>query len=240
MPIMTTSGKSGPHRTATKRCEREAEFARQRRAMVEEQIRERGVSSAPVLEAMLAVPRHEFVPTELVDEAYRDQPLAIGEGQTISQPFMVAAMTEALELTGIERVLEIGTGSGYQSAVLSLLAREVYTVESNATLALAARERLERLGYANVHVHAGDGTLGLPEAAPFEAIVVTAAAPRVPPPLVEQLAEGGRLVIPVGEAESQELLQVRKTGGDTPWRALHYCRFVPLIGRHGWRGRPEE
>ena len=243
MSTMTTSGKSGPHRTATKSggaSEREAEFARQRRAMVEEQIRERGVNSAPVLEAMLAVPRHEFVPAELVDEAYRDQPLPIGEGQTISQPFMVAAMTEALELTGSERVLEIGTGSGYQAAVLSLLAREVYTVESNAALALAARERLERLGYTNVHVHTGDGTLGLPEAAPFEAIVVAAAAPRVPQPLVEQLAEDGRLVIPVGEAESQELLQVRKTGGHTPWRVLHYCRFVPLIGRHGWRGRDEE
>jgi len=240
MHTMTTSGKSGPHRTATKGAEREAEFARQRHAMVEEQIRERGVSAAPVLEAMLAVPRHEFVPAELVDEAYCDQPLPIGEGQTISQPFMVAAMTEALELTGIERVLEVGTGSGYQAAVLSLLAREVFTVESNAALALTARERLKRLGYTSVHVHTGDGTLGLAEAAPFDAVVVTAAAPRVPPPLVEQTAEGGRLVIPVGDAESQELLQVRKTGGHTPWRVLHYCRFVPLIGRHGWRGRDEE
>jgi len=228
MPFMTTSGKSGPHRIATKRGEREAEFARQRRAMVEEQIRERGVSSAPVLEAMLAVPRHEFVPTELVDEAYRDQPLAIGEGQTISQPFMVAAMTEALELTGIERVLEIGTGSGYQSAVLSLLAREVYTVESNATLALAARERLERLGYANVHVHTGDGTLGLPEAAPFDGIVMAAAAPVLSVALREQLAVGGRMVLPVG-AQEQWLYLVERDAQGFRETKLEPVKFVPLL-----------
>ena len=210
------------------------DFAELRRQMVDEQIRERGIGSPRVLEALLAVPLHLFVLAESMSAAYADQPLPIGEGQTISQPFMVAAMTDALELSGNERVLEVGTGSGYQAAVLSLLAAEVYTIESHASLALAARERLERLGYSNVHVHAGDGTLGLPAAAPFDAIVVTAAAPRVPPPLVEQLAEGGRLVIPVGRPDQQELLQVRKSGGQTTSRVLHYCRFVPLVGRHGW------
>jgi protein-L-isoaspartate(D-aspartate) O-methyltransferase len=213
----------------------EAAFAELRRTMVGEQIRERGVSSPRVLEALLVVPRHKFVPEEAVGAAYADQPLPIGEGQTISQPYMVAVMTEALELTGSERVLEVGTGSGYQAAVLSRLAREVYTVESHASLAVAARRRLARLDYGNVHVHAGDGTLGLPDAAPFDGIVVTAAAPKIPPPLLEQLAEGGRLVIPVGQADHQELLQVRKIGGETISRVLHYCRFVPLMGRYGWR-----
>ncbi len=237
---MRTSGKGAPDELPKSGGEGEREkdeFAEQRRAMVDEQIRERGVGSPRVLEALLTVPRHKFVPEESVSAAYADQPLPIGEGQTISQPFMVAVMTEALELTESERVLEVGTGSGYQAAVLSLMAREVFTVESNASLAIAARRRLARLGYTNVHVHAGDGTLGLPELAPFDAIVVTAAAPKIPPPLVEQLAEGGRLVIPVGQVEHQELLQVRKTGGQMTSRVLHYCRFVPLVGRHGWRSQ---
>jgi protein-L-isoaspartate(D-aspartate) O-methyltransferase len=211
------------------------ELAGRRRAMVEEQIRGRGVGSPRLLEALLTVPRHKFVPEESIGAAYADQPVPIGEGQTISQPYMVAVMTEALELTGTERVLEVGTGSGYQAAVLSLLAREIYSVESHAALAVAARRRLARLGYRNVYVHAGDGTLGLPEFALFDAIVVTAAAPKIPPPLLEQLAEGGRMVIPVGQSENQELLQVRKVGGETTSRVLHYCRFVPLVGRHGWR-----
>jgi protein-L-isoaspartate(D-aspartate) O-methyltransferase len=175
------------------------DFEELRRAMVREQIRERGIVSTRVLNAMLAVPRHLFVPEECVAAAYQDQPLPIGEGQTISQPFMVAAMTEALELSGTGRVLEVGTGSGYQAAVLSLLAQQVHTVETHASLAAAAQHRLARLGYANVQVHVGDGTLGWQEAAPYAAIVVTAAAPAIPPPLVEQLAEGGRLIIPVGE-----------------------------------------
>lgn len=240
---MTASGKGAPDKPVKPVGEdpqAAAEFLEQRRAMVYEQIRDRGVSSPRVLGAMLVVPRHEFVPAELIHDAYKDQPLPIGEGQTISQPFMVAAMTEALELTGGERVLEVGTGSGYQAAVLSLLAREVYTVETHASLALAAQQRLERLGYANVHVHTGDGTLGLGEFAPFDAIVVAAAAPHLPPPLVEQLAEGGRLVIPVGQPDQQELFQVRKTGGSTTSRVLHYCRFVPLVGRHGWRDQSSE
>lgn len=239
---MTASGKGAPDKPVRPVGDPQAaaEFLEQRRAMVYEQIRDRGVNSPRVLEAMLAVPRHEFVPEGLIHDAYKDQPLPIGEGQTISQPFMVAAMTEALELTGGERVLEVGTGSGYQAAVLSLLAREVYTVETHAVLALAAQQRLERLGYANVHLHTGDGTLGLAEFAPFDAIVVAAAAPHLPPPLVEQLAEGGRLVIPVGQPDQQELLQVRKTAGHTTSRVLHYCRFVPLVGRHGWRDQSSE
>jgi protein-L-isoaspartate(D-aspartate) O-methyltransferase len=213
---------------------RAAEFELQRRVMVEEQIRDRGISSPRVLEAMLSVPRHEFVPAGDCEFAYADQPVPIGEGQTISQPFMVAAMVEALELTGNERVLEVGTGSGYQAAVLAMLAREVYTVENRASLAVAARERLAQLGYSNVHVHTGDGSMGLPDAAPFDGIVVSAGAPRIPQPLIDQLAEGGRLAIPVGPSDQQELLLVRKSGGRTTSRVLHYCRFVPLVGRHGW------
>ena len=150
-------------------------FTAARLAMVETQIRKRGVSSPRVLDAMAAVPRHEFVPAEFLSEAYADKPLPIGEGQTISQPYMVAAMAEALELSGSERVLEIGAGCGYQAAVLSLLAREVITVESRTQLALDAQERLTDLGYTNVHVHNGDGSLGFPDAAPYDAILVTAA-----------------------------------------------------------------
>src|SRR6266852_1899976 len=161
------------------------EFLEQRRSMVEQQIRERDIGSPRLLEALLAVPRHLFVPGEYAAGAYTDQPLPIGEGQTISQPYIVAAMSEALELTGAERVLEVGTGCGYQAAVLSRLAREVYTIEAHIALAEAACRRLAQLGYANVQVKAGDGTLGWPEAGPFEAILVTAAAPSVPPPLVE-------------------------------------------------------
>ena len=207
-----------------------------RRAMVEEQIRRRGITTPRVLDAFLSVPRHEFVPAGLCSLAYSDGPLAIGEGQTISQPFMVAAMTEALDLAGNEKVLEVGTGSGYQAALLSLLGQEVHTIERNASLAEAARERLARLGYANVTVHEGDGTLGLPELAPLAAIVVTAASPGLPPPLIEQLAEGGRLVIPVGDAQQQECLLVRKGEGRITRATLHFCRFVPLVGRYGWRG----
>ena len=210
------------------------EFAALRRGMVETQIRKRGVTSTRVLEAMAAVPRHEFVPEQFRSEAYADKPLPIGEGQTISQPFMVAAMTEALELNGEERVLEIGTGSGYQSAVLSLLAREVISVESRTPLALAAQERLTRLGYANVHVHNGDGSAGFPEAAPYDAILVTAGAPEIPAVFVNQLREGGRLVIPVGDQENQTLVQAKLRDGRLKRRTLLGCRFVPLLGRYGW------
>jgi protein-L-isoaspartate(D-aspartate) O-methyltransferase len=214
------------------------EFAAARRAMVEDQVRRRGVASPPVLEAMLSVPRHEFVPAEFLADAYADKPLPIGEGQTISQPFMVGAMAEALELTGSERVLEIGTGSGYQAAVLSLLAREVISIESHTSLALAAQERLAHLGYPNVHVHNGDGSLGFADSAPYDAILITAAAPEIPPLLASQLCEGGRLVIPVGSQENQELLQARKVGNVLHTRALFDCKFVPLLGRYGWK-RPD-
>jgi len=212
----------------------EDKFTGARRAMVEEQVRKRGIASPRVLEALLSVPRHEFVPAEFQADAYADKPLPIGEGQTISQPFMVGAMTEALELAGSDRVLEIGTGSGYQAAVLSGLAREVISVESHTSLALAAQERLVRLGYANVHVHNGDGSLGFADAAPYGAILITAAAPEIPPLLASQLCEGGRLVIPVGSQEDQELLQARKESGVLHSRVLFDCRFVPLLGRYGW------
>jgi len=206
-----------------------------RLAMVETQIRKRGVTSPRVLEAMASVPRHEFVPAEFKSDAYADKPLPIGEGQTISQPYMVAAMAEALELTGSERVLEIGAGSGYQAAVLSLLAREVITVESHAQLALDAQERLTDLGYANVHVHNGDGSAGFPDAAPYDAILVTAAAPEIPAVLAGQLREAGRLVIPVGSRENQELVLARKENGELKSRELFDCKFVPLLGRYGWK-----
>jgi len=209
-----------------------------RRDMVERQLRKRYIRSERVLEVMGEIPRHEFVPPELLAHAYEDRPLPIGDGQTISQPYMVASLTETLELAGVERVLEIGTGSGYQAAVLSHLAAEVFTIESRTALALSARARLARLGYANVHVHAGDGTLGLPDFAPFDAILVAAAAPDIPAPLAGQLAERGRLVIPVGGGETQELVRARKRDGQIVLENLYACRFVPLIGRHGWLADP--
>lgn len=205
--------------------------------MVERQLRKRGLKDQRVLAAMLSVLRHEFVPVELAAEAYTDRPLPIGRGQTISQPFMVAAMAEALGLSGEERVLEIGAGSGYQAAVLSLLTREIHTIEMHPDLAEATAERLKRLGYANVYVHAGDGTLGLPGQAPFDAILVTAAAPDVPPPLVQQLADDGRLIIPVGNSDEQQLFHIEKRGSDLTKRGLYHCRFVPLVGRYGWKPR---
>lgn len=208
----------------------------QRDMMVELQIRQRGIRDPRVLAAMLAVPRHEFVPPDYLHEAYQDHPVPIGEGQTISQPYMVAQMTEALALTGTERVLEIGTGSGYQTAVLARLAREVYTVEKYASLARQAEERLRRLGVTKVTVVVDDGSQGYPPGAPYDGIVVTAGAPRVPPVLVEQLGDGGRLVIPVGDMHSQELLLVIKEGNRITQKTINYCRFVPLTGRYGWGG----
>jgi protein-L-isoaspartate(D-aspartate) O-methyltransferase len=203
--------------------------------MVERQLRKRGLRDERVLAAMLSVPRHEFVGAEMAGEAYTDRPLPIGQGQTISQPFMVAAMAEALELSGGERVLEIGAGSGYQAAVLSLLAREIHTIEMHEGLAVATAERLKRLANTNVHVHVGDGTLGWPEQAPYEAILVTAAAPDIPPPLAAQLADGGRLIIPVGTPDEQRLLRVEKHGNELTTCALYHCRFVPLVGQYGWK-----
>ncbi|MFI5093144.1 MAG: protein-L-isoaspartate(D-aspartate) O-methyltransferase [Candidatus Acidiferrum sp.] len=216
----------------------EEEFAVLRAEMLERQLRRRGVTDSGVLAAMGAVRREEFVPKEFRSRAYEDAPLPIGEGQTISQPYIVAAMTAALHLTGNERVLEIGTGCGYQAAVLSKLASTVFTVESRSELASAAAARLERLGYSNVHVHCGDGTLGLPEFAPFDAILVAAAAPAVPEPLRAQLAEGGRLILPVGDAENQELRYLERQGNSFFTRTLEACRFVPLVGYHGWKEPP--
>jgi len=202
--------------------------------MVARQIRSRGIISARVLDAMAAVARHEFVPVEVQASAYADEALPIGGGQTISQPFMVAAMSDALQLSGSERVLEIGGGCGYQAAVLSLLARDVVVVELRPSLAGAARERLARLAYANVRIEEGDGSLGWPAAAPYDAILVSAAAPAIPPPLIEQLAEGGRLVIPVGDFERQNMLRITQRAGGLAQELLLTCCFVPLLGRHGW------
>ena len=210
------------------------DFAAARNEMVAHQIRSRGIVSARVLDSMAAVPRHEFVPVAAQASAYSDEALPIGGGQTISQPFMVAAMSDALQLSGSERVLEIGGGCGYQAAVLSLLAKDVIVVELRSSLAGACRERLARLGYANVGVEVGDGSLGWPAGAPYDAILVSAAAPAIPPPLIAQLAEGGRLVIPVGDSERQSMLRIVKRVGGLEKESLLTCRFVPLLGRHGW------
>ena len=212
-----------------------ARFAEDRRLMVESQIRKRGVTDERVLQAMATVPRHEFVPTYWINQAYADEPLPIGHGQTISQPYIVAAMVASLALTGVENVLEIGTGCGYEAAVVSLLAKEVHTGEILPDLAQSAAERLERLGYANVHVRTGDGTLGWPESSPYDAILIAAAAPLVPKPILQQLAEGGRLIAPVGEEEKQELQLMTNREGKFLARQGGSCRFVPLMGRHGWR-----
>jgi protein-L-isoaspartate(D-aspartate) O-methyltransferase len=210
------------------------ELGPQRAEMMEKQLRRRGITDSAVLAAMEAVPRHEFVPGELRPRAYEDAPLPIGAGQTISQPYIVAAMTAALRLRPADRVLEIGTGCGYQAAVLSPLAKEVFTIECRTELATAAAERLTRLGYRNVHVHCGDGTLGLPEFAPFGAVLVAAAAPAVPQPLLAQLADLGRMILPLGDAEHQELRLIEKHGTEFLATTLEGCRFVPLVGYYGW------
>ncbi len=202
--------------------------------MVAEQIRGRGIRDPLVLEAMEQVPRHRFVPRHLVSRAHEDGPLPIGDGQTISQPFIVAEMTHLLRLTGAEKVLEVGTGSGYQTAVLARLAREVVTIERIARLSDRAREVLSCLGVQNVVFRVGDGSLGSPQDAPFDRILVTAAAPRVPASLFAQLSEGGILVIPVGDRWEQDLLRVVKTGGRPDREFLGGCRFVPLVGEEGF------
>jgi len=203
--------------------------AQARLRMVRDQVEARGVHDPRVLAAMRKVPRHELVPVSERDHAYDDRPLPIGEGQTISQPYVVAAMTEALELKGDERVLEVGTGSGYQAAVLAELSQQVYSIEIVPALAERARKDLARLGYANVEVRQGDGWRGWPEHAPFDAIVVTAAPNEVPPELIEQLAVGGRLVIPVGRFD-QELVRIRKTAEGISREVLFGVRFVPMRG----------
>jgi protein-L-isoaspartate(D-aspartate) O-methyltransferase len=206
--------------------------------MIETQLRRRGITDAGVLAAMEKVARHDFVPVELRARAYDDVPLPIGEGQTISQPYIVAVMTAALRVRHDQRVLEIGTGSGYQAAVLSHLASEVFGMERRPELALAASERLGRLGFSSVHVHCGDGTLGLPEFAPFDSILVAAAAPEIPKPLLAQLGEGGRMILPVGDAEHQELQLIEKHGSAFHKSTIEGCRFVPLVGCYGWQDFP--
>ena len=210
-------------------------FEKERRRMVDEQIVGRGVQDGRVLAVLRKVPRHEFLPEAMRGMAYADNALPIGEGQTMSQPYMVALMTELLGLAGKERVLEIGTGSGYQAAVLAELCEKVYTVERVKGLAEKARATLDRLGYKNVAIKVYDGTYGWKEMAPFDAVIVTAGAPEIPAPLVEQLAEGGRLVVPVGERYSQMLLKIVKTAEGTVTQKSIPCVFVPLIGNHGWK-----
>ena len=211
------------------------QFADERRLMVKTQIRKRGVTDERVLRAMATVPRHEFVSAFWINHAYADEPLPIGHGQTISQPYIVAAMVASLSLTGSENVLEIGTGCGYQAAVVSLLAKEVHSVEILPELAQSSAERLQRLNYTSVRVHCGDGTIGWPESSPYDAILISAAAPAVPEPLLRQLSEGGRLVAPVGDEDEQEIQLVTNRGGKFFVKQGGPCRFVPLMGRHGWR-----
>ncbi len=202
--------------------------------MVSTQLIPRGIKDDRVLRAMRKVPRHFFMPESIRYSAYDDMALAIGEGQTISQPYMVAIMTELLELTGTEKVLEIGTGSGYQAAILAELSAQVYSIERIVLLADSARERLKALGYENIRVVVGDGTIGIKDMAPFDRIIITAATPAVPPPLVSQLSEGGVVVAPVGERFSQILLKGRKVNGRLIEEYNTPCTFVPLIGEHGW------
>jgi protein-L-isoaspartate(D-aspartate) O-methyltransferase len=219
-----------PNPVSAQSAETDSEAQRQaRERMVRQQIEARGVHDARVLAAMRKVPRHLFVPAEMQRFAYSDTPLPIGHGQTISQPYIVAFMSEALELKPQDRVLEIGTGSGYQAAVLAELVQQVYSIEIVQPLAEEAEARLKRLGYGEVKVRVGDGYRGWPEAAPFDAIVVTAAPAHVPPPLIEQLREGGRLVLPVGRF-SQDLVRIRRTPKGLKKENLLPVRFVPMVG----------
>jgi protein-L-isoaspartate(D-aspartate) O-methyltransferase len=216
------------------------DYIKQRKLMVEEQLVPMGITDKAVLAAMGEVPREEFVPLGVRRWAYEDGPLPIGQGQTISQPFMVAYMAQVMELKHTDRVLEIGTGSGYAAAIVSRIAGEVHTVERLATLADAARTRLRSLGYATVQVHVGDGSLGLPGHAPYDAIVVTAGAPWVPEALKQQLKPGGRLVLPVGNhPDWQELVRIRRAGTTAEYTSerLMGVRFVPLVGADGWQDK---
>lgn len=211
-------------------------MTRKRLDMVDTQIRQRGIKDPRVLDAIAEVERHQFVPDGAIDHAYRDTPLSIGHGQTISQPYIVALMTEILELEEGDTVLEIGTGSGYQAAILSRLVDHVYTIEIVEALGVEARERLERLGYDNVTVRIGDGYRGWPEYAPFDAVIVTAAPHEIPQALVDQLAEGGRMIVPVGDTY-QELILITRKDGKVKKRSVAAVRFVPMV--HGEDERPE-
>jgi protein-L-isoaspartate(D-aspartate) O-methyltransferase len=210
-------------------------YEAERQAMVQQQLRSRDIHSERVLEAMARVPRHEFVPAPQVQAAYDDRALPIGPWETISQPYIVALMTEAAAVRPGDHLLEIGTGAGYQAAVLAYLGARVHTIERNPELAEEARQRLARLGYGSaVTVVTGDGSRGYPEAAPYDAILVTAASPRVPEALLDQLVDGGRLVIPVGSRMVQQLRLIVKVGERTIDRTLTGCQFVPLVGKEGW------
>jgi protein-L-isoaspartate(D-aspartate) O-methyltransferase len=209
-------------------------YARERARMVDEQLAGRGVTDPRVQAAMRRVPRHRFVQEALRARAYGDHPLPIGEDQTISQPFIVGLMTSLLELTGREKVLEVGTGSGYQTAVLAAVARRVCSIERLPRLAERARALLESLGHDNVWIRVGNGALGWPDQAPFDRIIVTAGGPAIPPPLVQQLAEGGRMVLPVGSPDNQTLTVVDNVGGEIRERAHGECKFVKLVGKYAW------
>ncbi len=214
------------------------DFAIARRRMVEAQVMNRGVKDRRVIDAMLKVPRHMFVEEALEAQAYQDAPLPIGEKQTISQPYMVAVMSEALLLDGSETVLEVGTGSGYQAAVLALLAYRVFSLERIPALARRARKVLDKCGFSKVNIRVADGTLGWQDMSPFDAIVVTAGAPEVPQNYLDQLTIGGRLIIPVGNRDDQVLMRITRTGEkEYQEEQMLGCRFVPLIGNHGWQDR---
>jgi len=216
----------------------EEQYRQQREQMVEEQLERRGIRDPRVLDAMRTVPRHLFVPIDCREQAYDDTPLPIGYQQTISQPYMVAVMLEALALQGLEQVLEIGTGSGYQAALLGRLAQKVYTVEVIPELGQRAHAMFSQLGYENIEVVAANGSIGWKGAAPYDAIIVAAASPTVPSSLVAQLKEGGRLILPVGNLWDQTLLRVHKRqGGELQTETLGSCTFVPLIGEEGWKSR---
>lgn len=214
---------------------RSTDYRLAREGMVKNQLIPRGITDPRVQEVMGKIPRDRFVEEALVGEAYNDHPLPIGSNQTISQPYIVALMTEALELTGEERVLEIGTGSGYQTAILAELSGKVHTIERIRTLLVKARNLLAELGYTNILFKVFDGTLGWKEYSPYDAIIVTAGAPSAPQPLLDQLAEGGRLIIPVGNKFSQELVRITKIKGNYTEKNLGGCRFVNLVGAHGWK-----
>jgi protein-L-isoaspartate(D-aspartate) O-methyltransferase len=210
------------------------DFNLSRERMVKNQLVARGIKDKKVLQAMSKIPRHLFIEDALYGEAYNDHPVPIGEKQTISQPYIVALMTEALELKGDENTLEIGTGSGYQTAILAELSSRVYTIERIKSLLGNARKLLSQLGYDNILFKAFDGTLGWKEYAPFDAIMVTAGAPHLAKPLIDQLADNGRMIIPVGDRYSQELIKVVRKGKELEQESLGGCRFVNLIGAHGW------
>lgn len=209
------------------------DYAVLRKRMVEEQLEVRGIKGRKVLDVFKKVERHKFMPEAVRESAYADFPIPIGEGQTISQPYIVALMTECLNLTGNEKVLEIGTGSGYQTAILAELSKEVYSIERFATLAKRAQELLIEIGYVNVKIKIGDGTLGWPEEAPFDRIIITAASVRVPFPLSVQLKEGGKLILPLGESFSQILTIYEKKNGKLEPSQICGCVFVPLVGKYG-------